>query len=398
MKIEYPIRINKGRERLEPGGDWTHLDPFTKGRTQILKVANYNTQANVLVTQLEKLKKYDPSLNWSDCAVLSRRHEELATIRAAFEYAGIPVAYVRQDLSLPIGRVREIRQFFAALKPLQNELRRARDLETLLTEVAGTNTLSQNTWWGLLAACLQAWHIETGNSELPLKQAIDSLWEDLIEQKRDRFIGRGVFLSTVHAAKGTEFDHVFVAGGHWTSKNREEEEEERRAYYVAMTRARKTLTLVHREDDPNPYYDELKNKLSGDQLVSLTPQIQKPIPASVLQRHYDIIGLRDVYLDYAGRMASSNPVHYQLGKLGVGDLVQLKISGSKLEVCTLAGHPVAVLSKEAKDRWSSSLQNIEKIKVIAMVERRADDSKDSDYSKLLKVDSWEVPVLEVVWS
>ncbi|MCF6239660.1 MAG: RecQ family ATP-dependent DNA helicase, partial [Candidatus Marinimicrobia bacterium] len=189
----------------------------------------------------------------------------------------------------------------------------------------------------------------------------------------------------------------FVAGGYWTAK-KGEEEEERRAYYVAMTRARKTLTLFHREDDPDPYCDVLKNKLSGDQLVSLTPQIRKPIPVSVLQRRYDIIGLRDVYLDYAGRMTSSKTVHHQLGKIEVGDLVQLKSSGSKLEVCNSAGHPVAVLSKEAKDRWSSSLQNIESIKVIAMIERRADDSKDSDYSKLLKVDCWEVPVLEVVWS
>ena len=28
MKTEQPIRINKGRERLEPGGGWTHLDPL----------------------------------------------------------------------------------------------------------------------------------------------------------------------------------------------------------------------------------------------------------------------------------------------------------------------------------------------------------------------------------
>ena len=397
MKIEYPIRINKGRERLEPGGDWAHLDPFTKGRTQILKVADYNAQANVLVTQLEKLKKCDPPLNWSDCAVLSRRHEELATIRAALEYAGIPVAYVRQDLNLPIGRVREVRQFFAALEPLRNELKRASDLEALLIEVAGTISLSQNTWWVLLAACLQAWHVETGNSELPVKQAIDSLWEDLVEQKRDRFMGRGVFLSTVHAAKGTEFDHVFVAGGNWTTK-KGGEEEERRAYYVAMTRAKQTLTLFQRGDAPNPYCGVLEHKLSGEQLVSLTPQILQSISDSVLQRRYDLIAMKDIYLDYAGRMASSSPIHQHLGKIGVGDLVQLKISGSKLEICNLAGSPIAVLSKEAKERWSFFVQNIESIKVITMLERRADDSKNSDYRTLLKVDRWEVPVLEVIWS
>ncbi|MGK2905492.1 MAG: RecQ family ATP-dependent DNA helicase [Desulfuromonadales bacterium] len=397
MKVEHPIRINHGRERLEPGGDWTHLDPFTKGRIQILKVTDHYAQANVLLAQLEKLKKCEPALNWSDCAILARRHEELATIRAALEYVGIPVAYVRQDLNLPIGRVREIRHYFASLELLRNELKRASDLEALLIEAAGTKTLTQNTWWSLLAACLHGWHVETGNSELPVRQAIDSLWEDLVEQKRERFIGRGVFLSTVHAAKGTEFDHVFVAGGNWTPK-KGEEEEERRAYYVAMTRAKLTLSLFQREDESNPYCDVLESKLSREQLVTLAPQILKPIPASVLQRRYDIICLRDVFLDYAGRITATNPVHHHLGQTGVGDLVHLKSSGEKLEITTTSGHSIAVLSKEARDRWNKSLEHIESLKVIAMVERRTDDSKDQSYQKTHKVNRWEVPVLEVVWS
>ncbi len=63
---------------------------------------------------------------------------------------------------------------------------------------------------------------------------------------------RGVTLMTVHAAKGLEFDVVFVAGmeeglfpheGMGGTEERDEEEE-RRLFYVAVTRARKTLYLT----------------------------------------------------------------------------------------------------------------------------------------------------------
>ena len=396
MKTEYPIRINKGRERLPPGGDWTHFDPFSKGRVQVLEVADRHSQAKALVAQLEKLKKCNPALNWSDCAVLSRTHEELAPIRAALEYVGIPVAYARQDLSLPIGRVREIHQFFARLEPLRQELKRATELESLLVDAAGPRVASQHPWWGLLLTCLQTWEVETGNSELPVQQAIDYLWEALVEQKRDRFMGQGVFLSTVHFAKGTEFDHVFIADGGWNPR-KDAEEEERRVYYVGMTRARQTLSLFRRRDEQNPFVDVLQKKLNGEQLVVLPPG-EKTIPGNVLLRRYDIFGMKDVFLDFAGRMAVSNPVHQHLEKINVGDLVQLKCSSDKLEICSEGGYPVAILSKSAKGQWGPALGQIESVKVLAMIERRFDDVNDPAYKALLKVNNWDVPILEVVWS
>ncbi len=59
----------------------------------------------------------------------------------------------------------------------------------------------------------------------------------------------GVHLTTIHAAKGLEFDHVFVAGmeeglfPHAAALDDGHLEEERRLAYVAMTRARKRLYL-----------------------------------------------------------------------------------------------------------------------------------------------------------
>jgi DNA helicase-2/ATP-dependent DNA helicase PcrA len=61
-----------------------------------------------------------------------------------------------------------------------------------------------------------------------------------------------VTLMTIHAAKGLEFDHVFIAGmeenlfPHSRSlMDREQMEEERRLCYVAITRAKKQLYLTY---------------------------------------------------------------------------------------------------------------------------------------------------------
>ena len=53
-----------------------------------------------------------------------------------------------------------------------------------------------------------------------------------------------LLLTTAHRAKGLEFDHVVILDGNWNGRNQNEAEEHRRLYYVAMTPARQTLTLM----------------------------------------------------------------------------------------------------------------------------------------------------------
>ncbi len=94
-----------------------------------------------------------------------------------------------------------------------------------------------------------------------------------------------VKLMTVHASKGLEFDHVFIAGMEqdlFPFKHMDdagispaEEEEERRLFYVALTRARNKVHLSHalirtvygaqRVNTPSEFIDDIEKNLIEEQ-------------------------------------------------------------------------------------------------------------------------------------
>ncbi|HEC65841.1 MAG TPA: ATP-dependent DNA helicase PcrA [bacterium] len=88
----------------------------------------------------------------------------------------------------------------------------------------------------------------------------------LVEQETETEGESGVTLMTVHAAKGLEFDHVFVIGmeeglfPHSRSySDVTEMEEERRLAYVAITRAKQNLYLTH--TDSRLYFGSRQSNL-----------------------------------------------------------------------------------------------------------------------------------------
>ncbi len=102
-----------------------------------------------------------------------------------------------------------------------------------------------------LATLATRYDMTPGKEGIALLLADAALASDQDELDRKKTSG-GVTLMTVHAAKGLEFDIVFVTGleeglfphESMNESEKRDEEEERRLFYVAVTRARKRLILT----------------------------------------------------------------------------------------------------------------------------------------------------------
>ncbi len=73
----------------------------------------------------------------------------------------------------------------------------------------------------------------------------------------------GVTLSSVHRAKGLEWDHVLVFGadkGSMPHALSDDIEEERRVFHVALTRGRNSVVVFSDKDRPSRFVDEMEGK------------------------------------------------------------------------------------------------------------------------------------------
>ena len=88
----------------------------------------------------------------------------------------------------------------------------------------------------------------------PMSDRLDAFLENITldsDRAEEKEAGDAVTLITMHSCKGLEFPHVFVVGledgllPHSRSKVEGTMDEERRLFYVAITRAKETLTISH---------------------------------------------------------------------------------------------------------------------------------------------------------
>ncbi len=105
------------------------------------------------------------------------------------------------------------------------------------------------------------------------------------ESKLEDFYGENgetIFVSTIHKAKGKEFDNVFMMLEDFNP----ETDEANRLVYVAMTRAKRNLT-IHLNSD-------FLDTLSAENMERVSDR-EVHLPAAEMAMHP---GLRDVWLDY----------------------------------------------------------------------------------------------------
>ena len=243
-------------------------------------------------------------------------------IGAFVEFIGRVRAPLEAGQSFSLARwseewLREI-AFFAELQRLEknpeiaeNRVRNVQELVDDLDDPGGPSALNESAVIVPADASLELEEPEDEFAIVPLKSPeakarpvrrltrrpadrLAEFLEDLSldqEREEDKEAGDAVTLITMHAAKGLEFPHVQIVGledgllPHSRSKLEGTMDEERRLFYVAITRAQKSLRISHclgRKKygqvlpcHPSPFLKELPPECVEDAAAAATKQVEK---------------------------------------------------------------------------------------------------------------------------
>jgi ATP-dependent DNA helicase RecQ len=337
------------------------------------------TQAVAVIAELQRLSTLAAHWNWSSNAVIAREWKYLEPVRSYCELNHIPVQMADEEAP-HFWRLRETQAVV--------EWVRAREITLVDTGAIGRwlDQQPNGPWWALLREAVEQYTMETGGAELPADHFTEWLAEWGREVRRRQ---TGLMLLTGHRAKGLEFDHVAVLDGGWDREGKNEDRDApRRLYYVAMTRARKTLTLARLDGR-----HALLESLPESPCILHRAPTQLSAPAPELARHFSRLSLGDVDLGFAGRYAPANSVHRAIAELTAGDVLQLTQERERWELVDGTGRTVGRLARTFSP--PAGLRCIA-ASVQAIIMRRREDS-EPQFRDNIRCDRWEVVVPELVY-
>ncbi|MEZ5486943.1 MAG: ATP-binding domain-containing protein [Steroidobacteraceae bacterium] len=376
------IRVNAARAKAMPGGDWQELDLVGQGRVQILPAGRDATdQALAVYTELKRMMAL--GLDPRTTAVIARQWKFLDPLRAALEAGGVPVV-MADEQAPPLWRLREAQALLGYLEDRQralgSRLIRSDDIQPWLAEQGGSG------WWPMLAEAIGEFAEDTQGAEVSLSILRDWLaeWGHANRTKQ-----HGVLLLTAHRAKGLEFDHVFVLDGEWRAGRTEDKDAVRRLYYVSMTRARATLTLVRMG-----LVNEIVDGLGDHPALFRRPSASwLPAPGPMSYRYFRL-GLKDIDLGYAGRQTSGSAVHRAITALRVGDPLRYVADDKGVRLESRSGVTVGRLSRRFVPPAGLSCTEA-RVRGL-MFWRKCDSSPE--YPAHCRLDAWEVVLPELVFA
>jgi len=333
-------------------------------------------QAAAAVDELIRLSRLDPDWSWNRAAVISRTWHALNAVRAYAEVKGIKVEMANEDMP-NIWRLRETQRLVAGLRQRKAALLCIQDILDILNEQP------LNRWISLLAEGIADLARELNTGTMPVPDIIE--W--IAEWARDtRGQQRGLLLLTAHRAKGLEFDHVVILNGDWRNPSRNEDPDApRRLFYVAMTRARQSLTVL--TQGPHHLLDaDAPSVLRRKVAVEATHEL----PAADI---YVLPSLRLVDLSFSGRKHVSQHSLAAIRDAKVGDPLTLEQRDGKWVLIDAGGR----LLGRMVNAWQPPPGHaFDKGQVGAIVNWRKVDNKEEFHGTLSR-DSWETVLPELIF-
>ncbi|AXQ96069.1 RecQ family ATP-dependent DNA helicase (plasmid) [Cereibacter azotoformans] len=375
MKAGHDIAVNRARAGEAPGGVMAALDPVAQGRVTLLACPpGDGMQAVAAVDELLRLSRLDPDWSWRRAAVIAREWRRLEPARTYAEQLGIPVELASETMP-SLWRMREMQAF------LREMLRDRARLLTIADLVGILNGLPQNRWTDLIGEGIGTLARELVEKAAPVPDLVQWFGEWAREARGEQ---RGLLLLTAHRAKGLEFDHVAILDGGWDRPSRgEDADAPRRLFYVAMTRARSSLTVLAQGRHP------FLRSVGG----AVLPREVSPDPTSLPDARRRIIAPdpRLVDLSFAGRLRDADPSLAAIAEAAVGDPVTLSRHGDRWLI--LDGRE-RVLGRMAKAFVPPDDAEIIRGDIAVVLQWRRDDGDDA-YRHLIRRDEWDVVLPEL---
>jgi ATP-dependent DNA helicase RecQ len=380
MKVGHDISVDRLRKKDPPGGILEKIDAVGRGRVQVLKECQDEFhQAVSAVEELRRLSKIVPEWDWTRTAIIAREWKYLEPVRSYAEDQGIPVQSADEELP-SFWRFRETQSLIHWLSDRKTSALRTSDLRAWIEEQP------EGPWWSVLRDGIEEFAREVGGRETDRKDVLEWIAEWGREVRRRQ---SGLLLLTAHRAKGLEFDDVVVLDGGWERLSTgEDADAARRLYYVAMTRARRSLSvlamsarhpMLHGIDDPS-FLNRFPPKY--------------PTDVSACSRIYQPLTLSNVYLDYAGRLPPGHPTLMALERVAAGDPIRLKRRAGHWFVENSDGVALVRLAKDySPPKGAEFIDGI-----VAAVIVRTGEEVNEDWRPHLRRNKWLVVLPELVFS
>jgi ATP-dependent DNA helicase RecQ len=397
MKTDQEIRINHARRDQPAGGDYARLDSIAAGRVHILEMpGDHHMSVQMALAELVRLNSLDtshergPTGQWGRFAVIARRWDDLEPMAALCRLRSIPVRLLRDEDTSDLHTTREGDQLLSLLR---EEFRQARRSRVLLRNGTlsrwfrrryrvAVDSLIEHPYRAALAQFIIESESVTPGSEQVVQNLIESVYEFESGGKSssgDRANGPMV-LMTAHRAKGLEFDHVLILdGGGWSDAK----DEERRLFYVAMTRARKTLTLCESQGGAHAFFREL-----GELALHSRPTGYSPEPR--LAHRTWIADPEQIVLSWPGYFSATAPIHRAIAALEVGSSLELRPRSDGKPGWEVADSNGLAVTRMAQKFRPPSGKIIE-VRVSAILARKAKEGEVDN----LRCKSWELMLPEI---
>ena len=272
---------------------------------------------------LNHLKKYPP--NGTVC-VLTQTNDDALKVMALLNHENVKAKLIQDSDGFALHELVEFRSFLNWIKKNEEPIISVDNWNNAIEKLKEKYQRSS-----ILQTCLRALDTYKNQSDRLYRNDLELF---LMESKISDF-ERGskneVVVSTIHKAKGREFDRVYMM----VKDVRIDSEQGRRVLYVGFTRAKELLYVFH----CCPFLDEY----APERLID---DSRYPEPTEIICQ----FGHKDLYLDYSYGEKNGEGVELRKRIFSLRSGLALMFRNGCLYDFSSSKNAVAVLSKPAKER------------------------------------------------